>query len=326
MQTVSSHLSSFITHLSAFDPQALVLALQKGFLEHVQLQKGQFGGRIAHSVSPSCRTDWGQYNLALMAQGDLSSEWLTIGIFLGGDGAWHVQGKPLGNGDMVLYTAGCEMCIRLPAHARWLSVQVPHYKMEMLGLRLPSGLSALHLPGQLSPMTAQVLVDVAAVLGPQREGTPTPRQSEQAHEQLLPAIWMEIARRWHQPTSQAAASYQSRQRLMQSVYQWCEDHSASPLRIDALCQALDVPIWQLERAFQETCGMPPQRLLTLQRLTRARHDLLTRSHAVTDVAMRHGFWHLGRFARLYKDYFGESPSKTAHLATKGGLPALPGRP
>lgn len=32
--------------------------------------------------------------------------------------------------------------------------------------------------------------------------------------------------------------------------------------------------------------------------------------SVTEVAMGHGFWHLGRFAGLYKNYYGESPSET----------------
>ena len=92
-----------VTRLDAFDPQALVLALQEGFLEHVQLEKGRFGGQIVHSVSPQCRTDWGQYNLALLAQGDLSPEWVSVGIFLHGHGVWRVQGQALRNGDLVVY-------------------------------------------------------------------------------------------------------------------------------------------------------------------------------------------------------------------------------
>lgn len=303
-----------ITHLSAFDPQALVLALQKGFLEHVQLQKGRFGGQIAHSQSNQCRTDWGQYNLALLAQGDLSPEWLTVGIFLHGDGAWHVQGKQLCNGDLVLYSEGSEMCISLPPRAQWLGVQIPRQRLESLGFRLPHGTTTLHLPGQLPADAARVLAGLASVLGPQRLQDPSTAVSEQAHDDLLEVVWSELARRWHQPSVGAMASHQNRQRLVQAVHVWCESRSETPLRMDALCQELDVPIWQLERVFQQTYGMPPQRLLTLHRLAKARRALLTQAGGVTDVAMGNGFWHLGRFSALYKDYFGESPSETSRVA------------
>jgi AraC family ethanolamine operon transcriptional activator len=74
-------------------------------------------------------------------------------------------------------------------------------------------------------------------------------------------------------------------------------------------------VWELERAFQHTYGMAPQRLITLQRLAKARRALLTQNASVTDIAMGHGFWHLGRFAVLYKNYFGESPSHTSRCAS-----------
>lgn len=303
--------SGGIIQLSAFDPKTLVLALQDGFLEHVQLQKGRFLGQIAQSQSSQCRTDWGQYNLAILAQGDLSAQWLTVGIFLHGDGHWHVQGQPLRNGDLVLYSEGSEMCISLPPHAQWLGVQIPRQRLEHLGFNMPHGMNTLHLPGQLPHDAAFTLAGLANVLGPRRLKGPCAALSDQAHEQLLQVIWTELARRWHQPRTSAVASQKSRQRLVQTVHKWCEDRSATPLRIDALCQEIGVPIWQLERAFQQTYGMPPQRLLTLHRLAKTRLDLLTRTNGVTQIAMAHGFWHLGRFSVLYKDYFGESPSDTA---------------
>lgn len=313
MPSVAPVSAGSITQLSAFDPRAMVLALQEGCLEHVQLEKGRFNGQIAHTVSSQCRTDWGRYNLALLAKGDLSSEWLSVGIFLCGNGAWRVQGQELRNGDMVLYGQGSEMCISLPPKAQWLGVQIPRLRLDCLGFRLPGATTSLHLPGVLPPDASQTLNALVNILGPQRLHTPTVAQSEQAHEQLLQVVWAELARRWCRPTASAVTANAARQRMVQAVHQWSEGCSETPLRMDALCQAMDIPIWQLERAFHQTYGVPPQRLLALHRLAAARRALLVQTASVTEVAMSHGFWHLGRFAVLYKDYFGESPSETARL-------------
>jgi AraC family ethanolamine operon transcriptional activator len=35
---------------------------------------------------------------------------------------------------------------------------------------------------------------------------------------------------------------------------------------------------------------------------------------VTEIAVRHGFWHFGHFASAYKLLFGESPSVTLERA------------
>lgn len=301
------------THLSLFDPRALVLALQEGSLEHVQLQKGLFVGQIAHSQSSQCRTDWGHYNLALLCQGSLSPGWITIAIPLHGDGPWHIQGEKHCNGDIILYTAGSEMCISLPQNTQWLCIQVPRQRLDMLGLRLPPNTPVLHLPGRLAPETAIMLRRLAAVLGPQREHSPHAALSEQMHEDLLQIIWPELARRWRLPTRSTVTRRHSRQVLLQSVRHWCEEQGDSPLRMDVLCQELDLPIWQLERTFRQSYGVPPQRLLTLHRLAKARCDLFSTHERVTQIAMANGFWHLGRFAQLYKDYFCESPSETARM-------------
>ena len=39
-----------------------------------------------------------------------------------------------------------------------------------------------------------------------------------------------------------------------------------------------------------------------------RRALQLQTGSVTEVAMGHGFWHMVRFAGLYKNYYGESPS------------------
>jgi CMP-N-acetylneuraminic acid synthetase len=42
----------------------------------------------------------------------------------------------------------------------------------------------------------------------------------------------------------------------------------------------------------------------------------TDSTEIADIATRYGFWHLGRFAKDYRSFFGEYPRETA-LTTRG---------
>lgn len=69
----------------------------------------------------------------------------------------------------------------------------------------------------------------------------------------------------------------------------------------------------LQEAFRSHVGMSPMAYVYDVRLQRA-HDQLRvsapGSTTVSAVAHRWGFVHLGRFARRYRERFGEAPSHT----------------
>jgi AraC-like DNA-binding protein len=69
----------------------------------------------------------------------------------------------------------------------------------------------------------------------------------------------------------------------------------------------------LYRRFEASHGMSPRAWQRRARLEKARSALdaaSARETSVTAIALEHGFSHLGRFARAYRDAFGESPSAT----------------
>jgi AraC-like DNA-binding protein len=86
-----------------------------------------------------------------------------------------------------------------------------------------------------------------------------------------------------------------------------------PLLIRDLCRLVGVSERTLRTLCHEQLGMSPQQFLALRRLHLARRALLrsdAHSATVTEIAVRCGFWELGRFAAVYKSLFGESPSAT----------------
>lgn len=70
----------------------------------------------------------------------------------------------------------------------------------------------------------------------------------------------------------------------------------------------------LHAAFRRQLGTSPMSFVRSRRLEQAHDELLhldpTTGATVTDVALRHGFTHTGRFAAAYRQRFGEPPSTT----------------
>ena len=83
--------------------------------------------------------------------------------------------------------------------------------------------------------------------------------------------------------------------------------------VSQLCRNAGVSERTLGIWFRNQVGMSPHRFLLRRRLNLVHRDLLRSDPAtvtVTDVAMRFGFHELGRFAGVYREFFGELPSAT----------------
>lgn len=94
--------------------------------------------------------------------------------------------------------------------------------------------------------------------------------------------------------------------------------------VDRLAQAADVSERTLRTVFGEVYGVPPARYIRLRRLHETRkalRQLGPEESSVTEIAARFGFWDFGRFAKEYRQVFGELPSETLR---KDGKPV--GRP
>jgi AraC-like DNA-binding protein len=84
-----------------------------------------------------------------------------------------------------------------------------------------------------------------------------------------------------------------------------------PVYLAEICAATGASERTLRVCCEEHVGMGPIRYLWLRRMHLARRALILADPAkttVTQIAVDHGFWELGRFAVSYRALFGESPS------------------
>ncbi|MEU9166577.1 AraC family transcriptional regulator [Streptomyces sp. NPDC048420] len=98
-------------------------------------------------------------------------------------------------------------------------------------------------------------------------------------------------------------------RVMDAV----QELPAEPYDANRLAAIAQVSLRTLQEAFRRYVGMSPMAYVHEVRLQRVHRQLRAAAPGtttVTDVAHAWGFVHLGRFARRYRERFGESPSQT----------------
>ncbi|MET9319494.1 AraC family transcriptional regulator [Streptomyces sp. NPDC003038] len=100
---------------------------------------------------------------------------------------------------------------------------------------------------------------------------------------------------------------------------FCGDHAHEPISVADMAQAAGVSVWSLREGFRTHLAVSPLAYLRSARLVRARRDLLAVAYGhtaetVTEVALRWGFTHLGRFTGHYRAAYGEAPSQTVRNA------------
>lgn len=99
-------------------------------------------------------------------------------------------------------------------------------------------------------------------------------------------------------------------RYLHAVEDFIDAHLTDNIGLDDLLGAAGVSARTLQTGFLRYRGITPMRYLRDRRLDRARAELQRRPAAhITDVAIECGFGHLGRFARQYRERFGEPPSR-----------------
>ena len=92
---------------------------------------------------------------------------------------------------------------------------------------------------------------------------------------------------------------------------YLRENAAQPVTLGDLVRASGVAGRTLLKHFRDCYGVPPMRYLRNHRLQRVREELLRGPQAqVSEVALRWGFGHFGRFAAEYRKRYGESPSQT----------------
>ncbi|MCW4352647.1 AraC family transcriptional regulator [Hoyosella sp. YIM 151337] len=104
----------------------------------------------------------------------------------------------------------------------------------------------------------------------------------------------------------------ARPRIIKRVLDRIHDDPAQPWTSAEMAQIAGVSVRRLQEGFREYLGMCPRDYVQDVRLEHIHQELASGDSAtsVTDVAMRWGMTHTGRFAAAYRKKYGVAPSQT----------------
>lgn len=146
--------------------------------------------------------------------------------------------------------------------------------------------------------------------GPAAEAAPAGLSAAQLQHRLLAIL---LSSQPHSASDcLAASSPPVAPRCVRLVEDYLVAHCHEPLTPEGLAQLAGVSVRSLFLGFQRYRGVSPMRMLRELRLQRVRDELLRAppGRRIGDIAMRWGFYHLGRFGQEYRQAYGELPRQT----------------
>lgn len=118
------------------------------------------------------------------------------------------------------------------------------------------------------------------------------------------------------PTQSAAAP-----RHVRKAEEFIRANLDTPIALADIAAASGVTPRALQLGFRNFRNTTPMESLRTERLRRVHQELMAAAPgaSVTEVAIRWGFSHLGRFSQAYKNQYGQSPSTTLNSAPQYGF-------
>jgi AraC family transcriptional regulator, ethanolamine operon transcriptional activator len=104
-----------------------------------------------------------------------------------------------------------------------------------------------------------------------------------------------------------------RARVLKAALAAINDQPEDVVSVGELCRVARASERTLDYAFRERFGLAPAQYMKILRLNGVQNELCQEqnpSTRIADIANKWGFWHLGQFAKDYRNWFGELPSET----------------
>jgi AraC family ethanolamine operon transcriptional activator len=276
---------------------------------------------------PGAQIQLGLLGSGNIVEGQSWSDGYLLYLPLTRDCRYAANGTTIERGSLMVLEPGCEFCIATKDPHDWCAIYVPTEHLFADGPppywfeadKKPAcrvSPSNLHLANEFYQCVREVMASARNHKG--FEVTPAARQAA-AHAQRIVSFLISKL-----PTIDAGKTGRPeipREEIIRGCENLLEQREDAPIRVGELSSATGVCERTLRTAFKDYYGIGPVRYLQARQLHQV-HSALRAADAdtatVADVLFQRGVWELGRFARRYREAFGELPSQTLRTTSRSG--------
>lgn len=301
------------------DLETLLWQTKSWNLDFRQLDSGEFRGHLIQYGVPNAQIGIGMFGRKLDQRGGAPQNQLSFAI-LGERGTKIVwRREEVDHNKVMVYQPGDEIdCSSEPGfNVVTYSVSIQVFEKHCQAMGLPELISIFHHQ-KTFPVSAYertvLLEKVAQVnLAAARAGDQIEKETIRniLEFEFLHLLIQVIAKSVSMP-GRSPLTARTHKALVQ-IEQSLKYSETPPVTVQDLCAIAGVSERTLQNLFQWKYGIPPMSYLKRVRLNDVRKVLYHEKPGrlkITDIANRRGFWHMGQFAKDYKQLFGELPSDT----------------
>ncbi|WP_341523490.1 AraC family transcriptional regulator [Pseudomonas sp. G.S.17] len=197
------------------------------------------------------------------------------------------------------YSADCEkFIVKLPVRLIENACLEQHWTLPQQGIRFAAARQQLKTMGGFVQLLGLICHEAENAAGAEVQGL----YERIVASKLLELLSSNVLRVIPKPEESGG---------FEAVRQFIEEHLTEDISIEQLMTVARVSERTLYTLFERQVGLAPREFVRQRRLERVHAVLqLATARSVTEVAMDHGFLHLGRFSSAYRTRFGELPSQT----------------
>lgn len=306
------------SHRTYTDFDALATEARQWDLELQQLDAGEFQGRVLQFGIGNVHIGEARFGRTLKQSGAPPAGMRTIAVPGSAGIDWKWRGVHVDGQSLMIFPRGAELDATSDSRFHVFTCSFPESLLasaaEALGIEgfesLAGGHDVVKATATHMAKLRHTLRELCDRMTDDESATGDAEFVETVTRDLPSLLLTATQTSSSRPMHLSAAK---RARILSSAEDYIEQRADESLTVAQVCQAVQTSLRALQYAFAEKYGISPKAYIRAIRLNKARRELRASDpaqFAVSDIANRWGFWHMGQFAADYRRHFGELPSET----------------